>query len=155
MRTPRWRFTQLGWVLLVVTGLPFVVFGTTALSFGLSVNDFPVGLPGGPDAVRSTTGVTWDAVVAQDATALTLLRGVSRAAGLAFLGFGVLVITVAGVPFRRGERWAWFTLWVVPVFMAGLVAHEMRGDFVQMPALLLVMSLAGLALPYRTFFPRR
>lgn len=150
----RW-FERLGWALIALTGLPFLIFGATALSFGLSMSDFPVGLPGGPEAVSTTTGVTWGEVVSQEATAMTLLRGISRAAGLAFLGFGVLVITVAGVPFRRGERWAWFALCVVPMFMAGLLLHEIGGDFYQMPALFLVMSLAGLALPFRTFFPRR
>jgi hypothetical protein len=86
---------------------------------------------------------------------MTLLRGVSRTAGLAFVGFGVLVMVVAVVPYRRGQRWAWLALWVVPVFMIGLLLHELEGDFVQMPAMLLVLSLAGLALPYRVFFPKQ
>lgn len=149
----RW-FQGLGWVLLGLTGLPFLIFGISALLFGLSVSDFPVGLPGGPDSVSSTTGVTWDEVVSEQATAMTLLRGISRVAGLAFLGFGLLVIAVAIVPFRRGERWAWFVLWVVPAFMVGLLIHEREGDFVQMPAILLAMSLAGLVLPYRVFYPK-
>ncbi|MFP5253351.1 MAG: hypothetical protein ACLGH4_06105 [Actinomycetes bacterium] len=152
---PRRRGERIGWVLLVLAGLPFVLFGVTAVLFGVSASDFPVGLPGGPDAVDSTTGVPWQEVVSGNATAMTLLRGVSRVAGLAFLGFGLLVITVAVVPYRRGERWAWYALWVVPVFMGGLVVHELGGDFVQMPALLLAASLAGLLLPYRAFFPRR
>lgn len=149
------RFERLGWALLCLTGVPFLIFGTTALLFGLSASDFPVGLPGGPDGVSSTTGVTWDEVVSEQATAMTLLRGVSRVAGLAFLGYGVLVIAVASVPFRRGERWAWFVLWIVPTFMVGLLVHELQGDFFQMPAIFLAMSIAGLVLPYRVFFPKR
>lgn len=151
--SPRRRFEKLGWALLAVTGLPFLLFGVTALLFGLSLSDFPVGLPGGPDAVRSTTSLTWDEVVSQEAAAMTLLRGVSRVAGLAFLGFGILVIVVASVPYRRGERWAWFVLWAVPAFMVGLLIHELVGDFVHMPAMLLALSVAGLVLPYRVFFP--
>lgn len=150
------KFTQrLGWVLLAITGLPFLIFGVTAMMFGLSLSDFPVGLPGGAEAVRPTTGVGWDQVVRADPTAMTLLRGVSRTTGLAFLGFGVMVIVVAVAPYRRGQRWAWFTLWVVPVFMIGLLLHELEGDYVHMPAMLLVLSLAGLALPYRVFFPKQ
>lgn len=149
------RLERLGGALLCLTGVPFLIFGTSALLFGLSASDFPVGLPGGPDAVSSTTGVTWDEVVSEQATAMTLLRGVSRVAGLAFLGYGVLVIAVASVPFRRGARWAWFVLWTVPTFMLGLLVHELQGGFVHMPAIFLTMSIAGLVLPYRVFFPKR
>lgn len=142
-------------MLLGLTGLPFLVFGTGALLFGLSLSDSPVGLPGGPDAVGSTTGFAWGEIVAEQATAMTLLRGVSRVAGLAFLGFGLLVTAMGAVPYRRGERWAWCVLWVVPASMVGLLIHELEGDFVQMPATLLALSLAGLLLPYRVFFPHR
>lgn len=149
----RRRFERLGWVLIALTGLPFLIFGISAMLFGVSLSDFPVGLPGGPEAVSSTTGVTWDEVVSEQPTTMTLLRGVSRVAGLAFLGFGLLVVAVASVPFRRGERWAWFVLWIVPVFMVALLIHELNGGFVEMPVLMLGMSLAGLLLPYRVFFP--
>ena len=142
-------------MLLGLTGLPFLVFGTGALLFGLSLSDSPVGLPGGPDAVGSTTGFAWVEIVAEQATAMTLLRGVSRVAGLAFLGFGLLVTAMVAVPYRRGERWAWCVLWAVPAFMVGLLIHELEGGFVQMPATLLALSLAGLLLPYRVFFPHR
>lgn len=146
---------RFAWVLLAITGLPFVMFGISALLFGLSSSDTPVGLPGGPDAVASIIGVPWDEVLAEDETAVTLLRGVSRVAGLAFLALGILVLTVAVIPFRRGQRWAWLALWVVPAFMFGLLLHERKGDFVAMPAILLVLSLAALLLPSRTFFLER
>lgn len=133
-------------VALALTGLPLVVSGIGGLLFGLSISDTPVGLPGGPDAVAETTGVPWEEVVAGDETAMTLLRGVSLIAGLAWLALGILVVTVAGIPFRRGERWAWLALWVVPAFMLGLVLHEREGDFVAMPAIFLVLSLAALLL---------
>lgn len=146
------RLQRFAWVLSALMGLPFVLFGVSALLFGLSFSDTPVGLPGGPDAVVRTTGVPWDEVVAADELAVTLLRGVSRVAGLAFLALGVLVVTIASIPFRRGQRWGWFALWVVPAFMFGLLLHERNGDFVAMPAIFLVISLAALLLPSRAFF---
>lgn len=146
---------RFAWILLAITGLPFVLFGISALLFGLSASDTPVGLPGGPDAVASTTGVPWDEIIEEDETAVTLLRGVSRVAGLAFLALGILVVTTASIPFRRRQRWAWFALWVVPAFMLGLLLHEREGDFVAMPAILMVLSLAALLLPSRAFFAER
>ena len=150
----RW-FQRYAWLLLFAVGLPFVVFGVSALFFGLSLTNSPVGIPGGPDAVRSLTGVTWADTLAESSATVTLLRGISRVSGLAFLGFAVFVMVVASVPYRGGQRWAWFALWVVPAFMVGLLLHELEGDFVQMPVILLVLSLLGLLVPYRRFFPGR
>jgi hypothetical protein len=76
-----------------------------------------------------------------------------RTHGLAFLALGILVVTMASIPFRRGQRWAWLTLWVVPAFMFGVLLHERKGDFVAMPAILLVLPRAALLLPARTFLP--
>lgn len=149
------RLQRFAWILLAITGLPFLMFGISALLFGLSSSDTPVGLPGGPDAVASTTGVPWNEVVADDETAVTLLRGVSRVTGLAFLSLGILVVTMASIPFRSGQRWAWLALWVVPAFMFGLLLHERKGDFVAMPAILLILSLVALLLPARTFLAKR
>lgn len=147
-RSSKW-FQRYAWVLLVVAALPFLIFGVSALLFGLSLSDFPVGLPGGPDAVESLTGVSWDETLGSNPAALTLLRGVSRVAGMAFLAFAIFAIVTSSTAYRRGERWAWFTLWTLPAFMFGLLLHERQGGFLQMPATLLVLSLLGLLLPSR------
>lgn len=141
--------------LFLVLSLPFLVFGISALLFGLSQSDFPVGIPGGPDAVESLTGQTWDQVRSDNPTALTLLRGISRVAGLGLLGFAIFVVAITSTAFRQGRRWAWFTLLVVPGFMFGLLLHERTGDFVHMPAIFLSLSLVALVLPIRSFFASR
>lgn len=153
-RRGKW-YQRYAWVLFLVVSFPFLIFGISALLFGLSLSDFPVGIPGGPDAVSALTGHPWDQVLSENPTAVTLLRGVSRVAGLGLLGLAVFVLFVSVTAFRRGQRWAWFALLVVPGFMVGLLLHELKGEFVQMPALFLVLSLAGLILPVRTFFGRR
>lgn len=145
-------FHKYAWVLLFTAGLPFLIFGISALLFGVSLSSFPVGLPGGPDGVTALTGDTWDEILAGNPDAVTLLRGVSRVAGLAFLGFAIFTLTVSSLAYRRGERWSWFVMWTLPAFMFGLFMHELEGDFVQMPAFLLVLSLLGLILPYKRFF---
>lgn len=152
-RSNKW-FQKYAWVLLVIASLPFLIFGISALLFGLSLSDFPVGLPGGPDAVENLTGVSWDETLRSNPVALTLLRGVSRVTGMAFLAFAVFAIVTSSSAYRRGERWAWFTLWTLPAFMLGLLLHEREGEFIQMPVTLLVLSLLGLLLPFRSFFQK-
>ena len=64
---------------------------------------------------------------------------------------GVLITAVA---YRRRERWAWFALWYYPLFWA---AHLLGGlppgrEHVHQ-VVFIVLSLAGLLLPVREFFP--
>lgn len=44
-RSSKW-FQRYAWVLLVVAALPFLIFGVSALLFGLSLSDFPWVSPG-------------------------------------------------------------------------------------------------------------
>lgn len=152
--TSKWPH-RVSWVLFLILSLPFLIFGISALLFGLSLSDFPVGVPGGPDAVRNLTGMTWDQTMSSNPAAVTLLRGVSRVAGLGLLGFAFFVIAISSTAFRKGQRWSWFALLVVPGFMVGLLFHELEGEFVQMPSMFLALSLVALVLPVQTFFRRR
>jgi hypothetical protein len=77
-----------------------------------------------------------------------------RADGLASVGLGVFGLLLAVVPFRRGERWAWFALWFYPVFwLAHLVFGLPPGTDHVHQIVFIVLSLAGLLLPVRQFFP--
>ena len=69
--------------------------------------------------------------------------------GIALVGFNVLALVLALIPFRKGERWAWFALWVLPLLWLSLFA--LAPDLPLYLALALVTS-AGLILPYRRFF---
>ena len=73
-----------------------------------------------------------------------------RADGLAVIGVGLFGGLIALIPFRRGERWAWWALWFYPVFwtvhlVGGLPPGE---DHVHQVGFL-ALSLAGLLLPAR------
>ena len=71
--------------------------------------------------------------------------------GLAWVGFSAFALVLALIPFRRGERWAWYTLWMLPLLWLSLYALAPDLLFY---LVLAVFSAAGLVLPYRTFFPR-
>ncbi|MBO0809726.1 MAG: hypothetical protein J2P32_15635 [Actinobacteria bacterium] len=78
-----------------------------------------------------------------------------RADGLASIGLGLFGIMITWVPFRRQERWAWFTLWFYPIFWAvHLAARLPPGKDHIHQVVFIVLSLAGLLLPVRHFFPR-
>lgn len=60
-------------------------------------------------------------VAAGDAALETALRG-RRATAAAFsLGFGVLMLFVVLVPYRRGEKWAWWALLASATVLGGVI----------------------------------
>jgi cell division protein FtsW (lipid II flippase) len=71
--------------------------------------------------------------------------------GLAWVGFNVFALILALIPYRRGERWAWYTLWMLPLLWLSLFA--LAPDLPLYLALAIVTA-AGLVLPYRRFFSR-
>ncbi len=82
-------------------------------------------------------------------------RSSLRAIGVASIGMGLFGVVIAAIPYRRRERWAWFTLWYYPIFW---IAHLLGGlppgqDHVHQ-IVFIVLSLVGLVIPAREFFPR-
>ena len=69
----------------------------------------------------------------------------------AVVSLGVLI---AVLPFRRRERWAWWALWFYPAFWTvHLVGNLPPGKDHVHQVVFIALSLIGLVLPLRTFFP--
>jgi hypothetical protein len=79
-----------------------------------------------------------------------------RAIGVASIGMGLFGLLITTIAYRRRERWAWFALWYYPLFwMAHLVGGLPPGKDHIHQVVFIVVSLVGLLLPVREFFPRR
>jgi uncharacterized membrane protein HdeD (DUF308 family) len=79
-----------------------------------------------------------------------------RAIGVALIGMGLFGVLIASFAYRRRERWAWCALWYYPIFWtAHLLAGLPPGKEHIHQIVFIVLSLAGLLLPIRSFFPRR
>jgi hypothetical protein len=79
-----------------------------------------------------------------------------RAIGVASIGMGLFGLLITTMAYRRRERWAWFALWYYPLFwMAHLVGGLPPGKDHVHQVVFIVVSLVGLLLPVREFFPRR
>lgn len=77
-----------------------------------------------------------------------------RADGVAATGLGLFGVLITLLPFRRRERWAWFALWFYPAFwFVHLVGGLPPGKDHVHQVVFIVLSLVGLVLPAREFFP--
>lgn len=120
--------TQRASVLFKIAWISLAIIGVAILVFGLIVTTVPTA--SGPPYLR--------------------------AIGVASIGMGLFGLLITTIAYRRRERWAWFALWYYPVFWtAHLVGGLPPGKEHVHQIVFIVLSLAGLLLPVREFFPRR
>lgn len=142
---PERGYERYAWIILLALGV-------AAIGFGFNDIFFPE--PSDPPYVQTLTGKTWDDIVAEEPGLAEVIRVMDRAVGLGLLGFGLLMVAIAAVPYRRGERWAWYASWAAPTVLLGFLAITLQGSLWLMFAILLVLALLGLLLPWRKFFPK-
>lgn len=77
-----------------------------------------------------------------------------RAVGVASIGMGLFGLLITARAYRRRERWAWFVSWYYPIFWtAHLFGDLPPGKDHVHQVVFIALSLAGLLLPVREFFP--
>jgi hypothetical protein len=77
------------------------------------------------------TGRTWAQFASQDPEVAYLFSRQLNILGFLGAGLGLLAAVISAIPYRHGERWAWYALWLFPVTI-GAVAARMVVD--QYPA---------------------
>ena len=82
--------------------------------------------------------------------------GLLRAVGVATSGMGFFGTVITLTSYRKKEKWAWLTLWYYPIFWTlHLVCGLPPGKDHIHQVIFIVISLLGLMLPFRQFFPRK
>jgi hypothetical protein len=113
--------------------------------------------------LEAITGMTWEQLEAASPNATAMIDLKLRIGGVQFLFLGLFSIAIALTGFRRGERWAWYTMWLYPLFLGlhslvilSAYKHPEAGipvPLVSGPVVLVITALT-LALSYRKFFPK-
>jgi hypothetical protein len=78
--------------------------------------------------------------------------GALRAWGVTWLFFNVFALVILFRGFRQGERWAWWTLWLLPLLW---LFHFLVNPSTVHNLVIAVITAGGLVLAYRAFFPPR
>jgi len=127
----RAAYQRHAWIIFFLFGILFVLYALDAFSL-------PYRQPRHWEWLSKETEVT------------RYLSTQFRWTGMLSMGFAIFTIAVSGTAFRRGERWAWYIFWYWPIFWLLAMAFTWPGAFL-IP--FFILSLAGLLLPYRKFFP--
>ena len=79
-----------------------------------------------------------------------------KSIGVASIGMGFFGAMITASAFRKRERWAYLTLWYSPIFWtAHLIGNLPPGQDHVHQVVLIGLSLVGLLVPIRQFFPSR
>ena len=142
-------YEKYAWVILLVLGLLWFVVGF-----------YSVFLPEGvfETDVQSVTNMPWSELKASSPVAADFVIFIYGLLGLLKLSWSFFVLAVTLTGYRRGEKWAWYTMWSVPVLLVSnaLFSAIFTGDVFQTLQFIPIttITLLGLLLPYRQFFPR-
>jgi hypothetical protein len=110
-------FERNGWTIFTGISLVTVLFGLGDMLSGGSTFALGEGV-----LINRLTGTTWDARQAADPGAANLIDYQVRAGGAGLLLVGILSLAICVTALRRGERWAWYAMWVWPLGVALIVA---------------------------------
>ncbi len=142
-------YVKYGWVVYLFLGLLWLVVGLTQVFNPEELAN---------DEAQHITGMSLSELEASYPEATELVRFLFGAVGVLKTSWSLLVLAITLTGYRRGEKWAWYTMWLVPALLVGqgLFNSVFLGDFNEMLPWIPItsLSLLWLFLPYRKFFPR-
>jgi hypothetical protein len=151
-------FERHAWKVLLFFGLFMSLIGLPDILVGGSFYQEVEGT-----LLGAITGMTWEQLEAASPDAAAMIDLKLRIGGVQFLFLGLFSMAIVLTGFRRGERWAWYTMWLHPLFLGlhtlvilSAYKHPQAGipvPLVSGPVVLVITALT-LALPYRKFFPK-
>ena len=149
-------FERHAWKVLLGVSLIIGIFGVGDMVGGAS------DLQNGETVMmHSLTGTSWNELQTASPNAANLIDMKFRTDGASLATIALLSIAVCLTGFHRGQRWAWYALWAIPVWIALTVlfvwsAVKQPGYGTPIPiisgSIFFVLRVTLLALSYRKFF---
>lgn len=105
------RRRQIAWILILIVDVGYIAWGA-----GAAVSPDHLLGPGGkailPAGYEGYSGGSWSELVAASPLIAGYMTILYRMYGIYNVLFGLMTSAIAVTAFRRGERWAWWTLLV-------------------------------------------
>ena len=105
----RWR--GVAWIVVVIADVGLLLWGAGAALLPKSLPG-PGSAPILPAGFEGYTGSSWQQLVATSPKTAGYITLVFRMYGIYIVAFSLLAIAIAATSYKRGERWAWWTLLV-------------------------------------------
>jgi hypothetical protein len=142
-------YEKYAWIFFLVIGI-LVLVGGIPHALGLNTD---------PTLVQTISGKTIDELKISSPMIFNLYNFYFRGGGLSDMGFAFFLIVISTTAYRRGQKWAWYAFWFVPAYFLSWIRlsltlpSESSSSLIPPLSVFIILSLVGLFLPFRKFFP--
>jgi hypothetical protein len=147
------KHEKYGWVIFLFLGLLWLVVGLTQTRAAFTMEALAE-----KDA-QHVTGMSLSELDASSPVATELVLWLHMTLGNLKISWSLFLIAITLTGYRRGEKWAWYTMWLAPAVLVcqAILDAIFLGDVNQVLKWIPItfLSLVGLLLPYRKFFPKQ
>jgi hypothetical protein len=143
-------YEKYAWVIFLCIGI-MVLAGGIPHVFGNNTD---------PTLVETISGQTVEELKTSNPMFFGLYNFYFRGGGLSDVGVAFFLIVISIFAYRQGQKWAWYAFWFVPLYFLSWIALSVSLPSASQSSLLppllviIVLSLLGLLLPLRKFFPK-
>jgi hypothetical protein len=107
-----------------------LLLGMTALIAVVGLNPVKEGIHEDSSVPLAFTGRTADQLQSDNPATFRLIDVQARFGGLDLIVIGILFSAILATAFRRNERWAWWAMWMLPLWGASVSATILRTGLV-------------------------
>lgn len=107
------------WKFLLVPTVIIILFG---------IGDVARGTDADPAIVEGLTGLTVDEIEAASPEAALVIDAQTRSQGMVLVWFGIVLTAIVWFAYRQRQRWAWWTMWVLPLWALGVSLFFLAQD---------------------------
>lgn len=144
-------YEKYAWIIFIAIGV-IVLLGAIPHTFGLNTD---------PTLVQTISGKTIDELKVSNPMFFNLYNFYFVGGGLSDLGFAFFLIVISATAYRLRQKWAWYAFWFVPAYflswvvLSSTLPLESSSSLIPPLTVFIILSLIGLLLPFRKFFPRK
>jgi len=143
-------YEKYGWLIYLALGLIWLVVGLNQVFTPETLLD---------SDVQHIIGMSLSELEASNPISSEMVRWLYGALGNLKISWSFFVLAITLTGFRRGEKWAWYTLWLAPAILVsqGIFDSIFLGNINEMVNWIPItsISLLGLLIPIRKFFPKK
>jgi hypothetical protein len=143
-------YEKYAWVILLAVGLLWLLVGFVAVFQPEGIFE--------ADA-QAVTNLQWTDLKASSPEASNFVIFVYGQMGLLKISWSLFILAITLTGYRRGEKWAWYMILLAPILLVSdaVFSAVFIGDINQVLQFMPItaITMLGLLLPYRVFFPKK
>ena len=143
-------YEKYAWIIFLIIGI-LVVAGGIPHALGFNTD---------PKLVQTISGQTINQLKASSIMSFNLYDFYFRGGGLSDLGLAFFIIAISMTAYRQRQKWAWYAFCFIPIYffswigLSSTLPPESSASLIPPLMFFIVLSISGLILPFKKFFPK-